>query len=356
MIMFDSTFRFIHRIPISPYGQNKGIEIDSAATIRIRKRISQRFLTCFSHALQSGAVEGTGFKLTQDRRATGHEPGFSQQMGETLRVGRHKRSEHATGTWAQSHYQYTGRGNHPASHRERSFKCLGGQSTMGGGHGKNSLRGDSQTFFKRIGARFGRIRKRPKGKPSPQLYQYKVWKLQELEQLWHNGSIDLYYGDESHLCEEAYVPYGWKFSKEDIYIPSQRGARLNCFAMIDRNCRTHWFTTTKSIDAETMIGFLDSFSLSIVRKTVIVLDNAPIHRARKLFALRDLWEKRGLHIFFLPPYSPHLNIAEILWRMLKGKWLQPRDYITSDTLFYAANRALATMGDGLVINFKNHVA
>lgn len=105
-----------------------------------------------------------------------------------------------------------------------------------------------------------------------------------------------------------------------------------------------------------MIGFLDSFSLSIARKTVIVLDNAPIHRARKLFALRDLWEKRGLHIFFLPPYSPHLNIAEILWRMLKGKWLQPRDYITSDTLFYAANRALATMGDGLVINFKNHAA
>lgn len=180
--------------------------------------------------------------------------------------------------------------------------------------------------------------------------------MQELEQLWHNGSIDLFYGDESHLCEEAYVPYGWKFSKEDVYIPSQRGARLNCFAMIDRNCRTHWFTTQDSIDADKMIEFLDDFSMKVTRKTVIVLDNAPIHRAKKLQALRPLWEKRGLHLFFLPPYSPHLNIAEILWRILKGKWLQPRDYLTSDTLFYAANRALATMGVGLMINFRNHAA
>ncbi|MBD5307931.1 MAG: transposase [Bacteroides sp.] len=168
--------------------------------------------------------------------------------------------------------------------------------------------------------------------------------------------MDLYYGDESHLCEEAYVPYGWKFSKADVYILFQCGKRLNCFAMIDRRCRTHWFTTENSIDANSIISYLDDFSLTIERKTVIVLDNAPIHGARKLLELRPLWEKRGLHIFFLPPYSPHLNIAEILWPLLKGKWLQPRDYLTPDTLFYAANRALATMGDGLMINFRNHAA
>ncbi|WP_350480487.1 transposase [Bacteroides acidifaciens] len=26
-----------------------------------------------------------------------------------------------------------------------------------------------------------------------------------------------------------------------------------------------------------------------------------------------------MFLFFLPPYSPHLNIAETLWRMLKGQ-------------------------------------
>ena len=55
------------------------------------------------------------------------------------------------------------------------------EGTMGSSYRQDSMRGDSQMFFKRIGARFGRIRKRPMGKPSPQLYQYKLWELQEFD-------------------------------------------------------------------------------------------------------------------------------------------------------------------------------
>lgn len=62
--------------------------------------------------------------------------------------------------------------------------------------------------------------------------------------------------------------------------------------------------------------------------------------------------KRGLFLFFLPPYSPHLNIAETLWRILKGKWNQPADYASADTLFYAVNRALAALGTISKINFS----
>lgn len=83
----------------------------------------------------------------------------------------------------------------------------------------------------RIGARYRRIRKRPKGKPLLQLYAYKTEKLQELEQQSIAGLIDLYYGDESHICTEGYVPYGWQFRGEDVYIssesPSESGLRFN---------------------------------------------------------------------------------------------------------------------------------
>lgn len=356
MKMFVPKIRYIHKREYIPNGQNHGNEIESDAAVGIGRRVSQRFIARLPYAMQGRTVEVTRFKFSPNRGASGYEPDDRQQLGETFQGRRSQRAGHPFRPWAQADYRHTRRGNHPASHRERPFKHIVGQGTMGGRDREDGLRGNTQTFFKRIGARFGRIRKRPKGKPSPRLYQHKLWELQELERLWHKGSIDLYYGDESHICEEAYVPYGWKFSKEDVYIPSGRGARLNCFAMIDRRCHTHWFTTGKSIDADTMIGFLDNFSMTVRRKTVVVLDNAPIHRAKRLLALRDIWERRGLHLFFLPPYSPQLNIAEILWRMLKGKWLQPRDYLTADTLFYAANRALASMGDGLMINFKYHAA
>jgi transposase len=217
-------------------------------------------------------------------------------------------------------------------------------------------RSDVQTFFIRIGARYKRIRKRPKGIPSPQLYDYKYEKLQELEKQESEGAIALYYADESHVCTEGYVPYGWQFPGEEVYIPSQRTERLNIFGMIDRKNHYEGFTSTESITADKLVNFLDTFSLRVRKDTFVVLDNATVHRNHKMREMRPVWEKRGLFLFYLPPYSPHLNIAETLWRILKGKWIRPLDYVSTDTLFYTTNRALAEVGKGLFINYSHSAA
>ena len=115
------------------------------------------------------------------------------------------------------------------------------------------------------------------------------------------------------------------------------------------------FITTENMTADKIADFLDRMSLRISKRTFVVLDNASVHRWRLMRELRPLWEKRGLFLFFLPPYSPHLNIAKTLWCILKGKWLRPVDYLYTDALLYATNRALAAIGSGLKINFK-HVA
>ncbi|MFA7493298.1 MAG: transposase [Proteiniphilum sp.] len=60
-----------------------------------------------------------------------------------------------------------------------------------------------------------------------------------------------------------------------------------------------------------------------------------------------------MYIFFLPPYSPHLNIAETLWRKLKKEWLNPEDYFNEDSLFYAVNRCMAGLEDSLEIKFSH---
>jgi transposase len=36
--------------------------------------------------------------------------------------------------------------------------------------------------------------------------------------------------------------------------------------------------------------------------------------------------EKDLYIFFLPKYSPHLNLAETFWRKAKYEWLRPIDY------------------------------
>lgn len=126
--------------------------------------------------------------------------------------------------------------------------------------------------------------------------------------------------------------------------------------MIDRENNYRGFTTSESITADKVVDFLDAFSFQVRKDTFVVLDNATVHRNHKIRELRPIWEKRGLFLFYLPPYSPHLNIAETLWRILKGKWIKPQDYTSTDTLFYAANRALAAIGNSIWIKYSYSVA
>lgn len=83
------------------------------------------------------------------------------------------------------------------------------------------------------------------------------------------------------------------------------------------------------------------------------MDNAKVHTAAKIKLELEAWQKRGLFIFYLPPYSPHLNIAERLWKELKARWLRPEDYRSNDQLFYAVKLALAAVGKELFINLSD---
>lgn len=126
--------------------------------------------------------------------------------------------------------------------------------------------------------------------------------------------------------------------------------------MIDRNNRFEGFCTRESVDAEKVVDFLDRFSFKLNRKTFVVLDNVSAHRNEKIKRMRPIWGKRGFFLFYIPPYSPHLNIVETLWRIMKGKWLRPQDYATAESLFYVTNRALAAIGTQLKINFSHYAA
>ena len=85
---------------------------------------------------------------------------------------------------------------------------------------------------------------------------------------------------------------------------------------------------------------------------MLVLDNASIHKAKIIQDQRPFWEQRGLYLFYLPTYSPHLNLAEVLWRKMKKEQIDPLNYATKDTLFHAVNRCLTQLGNSWKINFS----
>ena len=79
---------------------------------------------------------------------------------------------------------------------------------------------------------------------------------------------------------------------------------------------------------------------------VVVLDNAGDHKS---LAMREWWRAHAaqLHPFFLPAYSPQLNLIERLWRYLKGKLACHRCWNDLERLQQAAETLLT----GLEVHF-----
>lgn len=191
-----------------------------------------------------------------------------------------------------------------------------------------------------------------KNKENKIVYEHKVKVLGELEDLSEQGAIALYYADESKVSLTPCVPYGWQFPEEEVFMPTQKGEGLNCFALLTRNNECLIETTTENINSQFVFERLEELSTKLEKLTVVVLDNARIHHSQIIKERLKVWQQRGLYLFYLPRYSPHLNIVEILWRKLKYEWLSPSDYLDKGNLFYQIRLALSSIGEELFIKFS----
>ncbi len=93
---------------------------------------------------------------------------------------------------------------------------------------------------------------------------------------------------------------------------SRSRPELFCFALPKGRSRANacrFETTHNAINARFIVEQLEGLSWALKRITVVVLDNAPAHVAKQVGECREVWQQRGLFLFYLPPYSPHLNIT-----------------------------------------------
>ena len=216
---------------MNKYESNDTIRAKRIAAAGTRNGIPPRREALLQDALSCRTSEGGRHVRRKSWREDGDGAAYRCQMVQQVQEGGHQGLGDTSRQGPQAHHGLLGRGGRPSSDRTGPAERGQGTGGMAAGHWERSQRIHVQTFFISIGARYKRIRKRPRGKPSPQLYEYKAEKLQELEQKAEEGKIDLYYADESHVCTEGYVPYGWQFQGEDVHVPSQKIARLNIFGM-----------------------------------------------------------------------------------------------------------------------------
>jgi len=183
-----------------------------------------------------------------------------------------------------------------------------------------------------------------KSKRNQDEFERKQQQIESLKELEDSGYIDLYFGDESHFGLTPNVPYAWQTKHNPILLPAAKGKFLNVVGLMNRKNDLFFEMNETTFNTNKIICFLDRFAAQIVKKTVVVLDNSPIHRSNKFKAKIKQWEEDDLLIYFLPPYSPELNLIEILWRRIKYNWLSFDAYLCFQNLKERLENVLQNIG------------
>ncbi len=196
------------------------------------------------------------------------------------------------------------------------------------------------------------MRKGPAKQPSAHQAERATQMLERLSQKHQAGLIDVCYFDASGFSLESCVPYAWQPIGQTVEIPSTKSSRFSVLGILKPQDELFAYITDGRVDSATVIACLDDFSEGLNKRTVVLLDRAPIHTSNAFVAAIGSWVTKGLIIKYLPPYSPQLNLIEIVWRFMRYRWLPVSAYECLEALRAAVQEILMGYGDLYQINFS----
>jgi len=205
---------------------------------------------------------------------------------------------------------------------------------------------------KQAGLVWKRVRKSLKSKRDQDKFDIAAAEIKELIQQHIDNKIDLCYFDESGFTLEPCVPYAWQPTGETIEIPSSKSKRLNVLGFVNRDCQFDSFVFEGSVNTSVVVACIDEFSSQIKIPTTLIIDNASTHTSNEFNENIDRWKENGLTIYRIPPYSPELNIIEIVWRKIKYEWLPFSAYQSYASLKQELFDVLANIGKTHIISFS----
>lgn len=189
--------------------------------------------------------------------------------------------------------------------------------------------------------------------PEPEKYQRAQVCIANLQAKEQAGTCDLYYFDASGFCLQPCIPYAWQPIGETLALPqSSHKQRLNVLGLLKRDNTLVPYLVDGSVDTSAVVACLDQFSEQLDKRTYVLIDNAPVHRSKAFIRQIPKWVKKGLIIKYLPPYSPELNLIEILWRFMKYHWLPFSAYESFQHLYEAVEEILRQFGTIYTIDFQ----
>jgi hypothetical protein len=184
------------------------------------------------------------------------------------------------------------------------------------------------------------------------LYEVKLGKLISYEKLESQNKIDIYYFDESGFSQTSNIPKLWTPIRTTAIVKTFVAKRINVLGFLSKNGTLKSYIADGKVDSDKIIEVFDDFSNTLIKPTIVVLDNASYHKSKKFKSNLYKWMNKGLTLLYLPPYSPQLNIIEILWRFMKYVWIDYKAYLSFENLKQYIGLIFDKYGKDFLINFK----
>jgi len=141
-----------------------------------------------------------------------------------------------------------------------------------------------------------------------------------------NGECVVYCVDAAHFVMGSVMGSLW--SKKRPFIQTSSGRqRLNVLGAVNPlNQKLLKVVNEDYVNAETVCELLQKIRKAHSDSSIsvkLVMDNARYQRCKRVEAKA---KTLGIEIIFLPPYSPHFNLIERLWKFVKKSCLYSRYY------------------------------
>jgi len=204
---------------------------------------------------------------------------------------------------------------------------------------------------KKAGLIWKRVRKSLRSKRNQAAFDAAHEVIKSLIQQHEKKEIDLWYFDESGFTLVPCTSYAWQPTNETIEIPSSKSKRLNVVGFVSRDSQFDSVVFEDSVTTSVVVACIDYFSNQIKRPTTLIIDNAPTHTSHEFNDCLEGWAEKGLSIYRIPPYSPELNLIEILWRKIKYEWLPFSAYDSYASLKKNLFDVLANIGKRHKVQF-----
>jgi transposase len=177
--------------------------------------------------------------------------------------------------------------------------------------------------------------------------------IAEFSRMTSQSDFNLWFFDEASFSLTPSIPYAWQRIGETIEIPFQRGKSLSAIGFVDLDNNFFSYEIEGAVNSEVVIAVMDKFASHVKGTNVVIIDNAPVHHSEVFHERVPVWNAQGLHLYFLPPYSPELNLIEIVWRQIKHHWLPLRAFRSIENLWEELGCVLAGIGKEHRLSFPS---